>query len=167
MFPHEFSLRISKGFRMTVELIKQMMDACYLAKRARDQLPPLPKGVTSSYIQYLDVISSMERKGQPAKVSDISDALGIPRPGVTRTIKDMETKGYVKKTVSSEDGRITYLSLTEDGRNLSNLYDVQFFGDLVPYMEEISEEDAECMVRTIEVLHRIMTERRMYFVREQ
>ena len=41
---------------MTIELIKQLMDTCYLAKRARDLLPPLPDGVTSSYIQYLDVI---------------------------------------------------------------------------------------------------------------
>lgn len=48
---------------MTIELIKQLMDTCYLAKRARDLLPPLPDGVTSSYIQYLDVIQRLEAKG--------------------------------------------------------------------------------------------------------
>ena len=31
---------------MTIELIKQLMDTCYLAKRARDLLPPLPDGVS-------------------------------------------------------------------------------------------------------------------------
>ena len=36
---------------MTTERIKRMMDACYLAQRARSLLPPLPKGVLSSYIQ--------------------------------------------------------------------------------------------------------------------
>ena len=36
---------------MTIELIKQLLDACYLAKRAREMLPALPEGVTSSYIQ--------------------------------------------------------------------------------------------------------------------
>ena len=151
---------------MTTELIKRMMDACYLAKRTRDLLPPLPKGVASSYIQYLDVISQLEQQGRPAKVSDISDALGIPRPGVTRTIKDMETKGYLQKVSSAEDGRITYLSMTETGKRLSRIYDQQFFGDLVPYLGEIPEEDAECMIRTIEVFHRIMTERRQYFEHE-
>ena len=35
---------------MTIELIKQLLDACYLAKRAREMLPALPEGVTSSYI---------------------------------------------------------------------------------------------------------------------
>ena len=39
---------------MTIELIKQLLDACYLAKRAREMLPALPEGVTSSYIQCLD-----------------------------------------------------------------------------------------------------------------
>ena len=35
---------------MTVEQIKKMMDACYLAKRVREMLPKLPQG--SSAILY-------------------------------------------------------------------------------------------------------------------
>ena len=64
---------------MTIETIKRMLDACYQGKRIRDMLPPLPKGVTSSYIQYLDVIQSLERNGIHVKISDISDALNLPR----------------------------------------------------------------------------------------
>ena len=64
---------------MTIETIKRMLDACYQGKRIRDMLPPLPKGVTSSYIQYLDVIQSLERNGVHVKISDISDALNLPR----------------------------------------------------------------------------------------
>ena len=30
---------------MTSKTIKRMLDACYQAKRAREMLPPLPKGV--------------------------------------------------------------------------------------------------------------------------
>ena len=41
---------------MDIELIKRMMDACYQGKRIRDMLPPLPDGVASSFIQYLDII---------------------------------------------------------------------------------------------------------------
>ena len=64
---------------MTIELIKQLMDTCYLAKRARDLLPPLPDGVTSSYIQYLDVIQRLEAKGVRARVSDLSPIYGTMR----------------------------------------------------------------------------------------
>ncbi|MFQ8902200.1 MAG: MarR family winged helix-turn-helix transcriptional regulator [Lachnospira eligens] len=52
------------------------------------------------------------------KVSDISDWLNLPRPGVTRTVKDMEVKGYLKKTTSQEDARITYITVTDKGRRV-------------------------------------------------
>ena len=97
---------------MNVDLMKRMMDACYLAQRVRGMLPPLPAGVTPAYIHYLDIIEMLEKQGVRAKISDISDALDLPRPGVTRTVKAMEAKGYLKKAASSEDGRITYLQRT-------------------------------------------------------
>lgn len=77
---------------MTNKKIKEMLDACYQAKRIREMLPPLPQGVMPSYIQYLDVIQSLEKQDVHVKVSDISDELNIPRPGVTRTVKEMEKK---------------------------------------------------------------------------
>ena len=145
---------------MTVELIKRMMDACYLGKRCRDMLPPLPDGVLPSYIQYLDKIQGLEAGGVQAKLSDLSDALGLPRPGVTRTVKEMEAKGYLAKQTSPEDGRVTYLSITEAGRQLSQKYNADYFCALAPYLDRIPEEDAECTVRTIETFYQIMYERR-------
>ena len=41
---------------MTIKMIKALLDACYRAKRARELLSALPKGVTPAYIQYLDAI---------------------------------------------------------------------------------------------------------------
>lgn len=148
---------------MTVELIKQMMDACYLAKRARDMLPALPEGVQPSYIRFLDTLQKLEARGGAVRVSDLSDALGLPRPGVTRTVKEMEAKGYLHKQVSARDGRVTYLSLTEAGRQLSRKYDADFFRELAPRMECIAEEDAKCMIATIETFYKIMSERRDSF----
>lgn len=74
---------------MTIEKIKELLDACYQAKSARIAAGT-SKGVTSSYIHYLDTIEHLEQRGIRVKVSDISDALNIPRPGVTRTVKEME-----------------------------------------------------------------------------
>ena len=145
---------------MNIALIKRMMDACYQAKRARELLPELPKGVSSSYIHYLDTIERLERQGVRVKVSDISDALHLPRPGVTRTVKDMEARGLLTKHTSPEDGRVTYLTITEAGRALSRKYDAEYFSSLVPALEVIPEEDAETMIRTIEIFYQIMVERR-------
>lgn len=150
---------------MDSERIKRMLDACYQAKRIRDMLPPLPKGVTPAYIHYLDTIQALERRGICVKVSDISDALELPRPGVTRTVKEMAVKGYLRKYASEEDGRVTYISLTEAGYQLSQKYDEQFFTALAPYMDGISEEEADGMIRTIDKFYQVMLERRNSFDR--
>lgn len=145
---------------MTNKKIKEMLDACYLAKRAREMLPPLPEGVMPSYIQYLEKIRKLEMQGIQVKVSDISDVMKLPRPGVTRTVKEMEKKGYLRKTSSQDDGRVTYISVTEAGQKLFQEYDENYFGELAEDLKDISEEDADCMIRTIGEFYNIMYERR-------
>ena len=125
----------------------------------RELLPPLPRGVRPSYVQYLDVIETLESHGVRVKVSDISDTLHLPRPGVTRTVKEMEDKGYLRKIASEEDGRVTYLAITDSGKRLSQIHNAQFFAQLAPLLADISDEDAACTVRTIQKLYDVMSER--------
>ena len=148
---------------MTNEKVKRMLDACYQAKRIREMLPPLPEGVMPSYIQYLDAIQKLEKKDIHVKVSDISDVMNLPRPGVTRTVKEMEKKGYLSKIASPDDGRVTYISITEEGWKLFRKYDENYFGELSADLSDISEEDADCMVRTIAKFYQIMCERRCHY----
>ena len=146
---------------MTIQTIKALLDACYQAKRVRELLPALPNGVSSSHIQYQDIIEQLENRGMKVKISDISDTLHLPRPGVTRTVKEMEDKGFLKKSTSDADGRITYLSITEAGKKLSQTYNDRFFSQLAPLLTDISQEEANCTIRTIEKLYQVMAERRI------
>ena len=57
---------------MDIELIKRMMDACYQGKRIRDMLPPLPDGVASSFIQYLDIIEKLEKQQQRESIGNMT-----------------------------------------------------------------------------------------------
>lgn len=152
---------ITQEETMTIENIKALLDACYQAKRVRELLPALPKGVTSSYIHYLDTIETIERRHERVRISDISDALDLPRPGVTRTIKEMEQKGYLQKEASDADGRVTYLTITDAGRKLSQTYNEQFFSQLAPLLDDITDEDAARTIRTIEKIYQVMSERRI------
>lgn len=146
---------------MTPDKIKKMMDSCYLAKRIRDMLPKLPDGVAPSYIQYLDIIRKLELEGIQVKVSDISNALEIPRPGVTKTVKEMEEKGYLKKLSSEGDGRVTVITITEKGEKLSDKFDRQYYGELSKYMDSISDADADGMIQTIQSFYQIIREMRI------
>lgn len=147
---------------MTTRNIKHLLDAFYQAKRVRELMPALPKGVTPAFIHYLDTIAALQQQGVRVKVSDISDALHIPRPGVTRTVKDMVDGGYLEKTASEEDGRVTYLTITEKGRMLSQVFDSEFFAQLAPLLADVSDEDAATTIRTIEKVYQVMSERRIH-----
>lgn len=145
---------------MTTTQIKKLLDTCYVAGRVRGLLPPLPQGVLPSYIQYLDVIHTLSQRGEPVRVSDVSDALDLPRPGVTRTVKEMEAKGYLAKTASAEDRRVTLLNLTEAGQQLYAQYDTEYFRALLPALAGVSDADAACTIRTIETLYRVLSGRK-------
>ena len=107
-------------------------------------------------MELLDALVEVERGSD----AGLSDALNLPRPGVTRTVKEMERKGYLQKQVSAEDGQVTYLLLTDAGRLLSKKYDSDYFQSLAPCLDDIPEADAECTIRTIEKFYQVMCERR-------
>lgn len=144
---------------MKKDMIKKVMDACYLAKRVRDMLPKLPNGVTSTHIHYLDTIRKLELKTGCVKMRDISDELGLPRPSVTKTIKDMEKLGFVEKNTTTTDGRFVFIRITPAGKDLVDKYVDQYFGELSREFEDICDEDAVNMINTIEKLYEVMSRR--------
>lgn len=144
---------------MTRDKVKKVMDACYLAKRVRDLLPTLPNGVTSSHVHYLDTIRKLELKTDSVRVSDISDELGLPKPGVTKTIKDMEKLGLVEKQADKTDGRVVFLKITVAGKALLDEYVDELFGELSRELDDVSDEDADAMIETVEKLYRVMRRR--------
>lgn len=145
---------------MTGDKVREVMDACYLAKRVRDMLPKLPNGVTPYHIHYLDTIRRLESSKDCVRVSDISEELGLPRPGVTKTLKDMEKLGFIEKKTTQEDGRVVFISITATGKDLVDKYVDQCFSELSVEFADISDEDADHMIETIEKLYEVMSRRR-------
>ena len=136
------------------------MDACYQAKWIRDMLPALPGGVTSSHIHYLDTLSKLEKTEGKVKVSDISENLGLPRPSVTKTVKDMEKLGFVEKETTETDGRFVYIKTTRTGRDLVDKYVDEYFGNLSEDLGGITDEDADKMIEVVEKFYIVMSNRK-------
>ncbi|WP_295092459.1 MarR family winged helix-turn-helix transcriptional regulator [uncultured Catenibacterium sp.] len=145
---------------MNSQKTKKMLDSCYIAKRILDLLPELPEGVLPSYIRYLETIIDLKERNGRVKVSEISKALNLPRPGVTRTVGSMVEKGYLNKISSKEDGRVTYIEVSEKGQALFEKFNKDYFEDLSQRLSDISIEEADCMIETIEKFYQVMCERR-------
>ena len=145
---------------MKSEKVKEMLDSCYMAKRILDMLPKLPEGVLPSYVRYLETIIELEEKNQKVKVSDVSEVLNLPRPGVTRTINAMEEKGYLKKETAKHDGRVTYVTVTKEGKMIFEKYNKDYFQKLALCLNHVSNDEADCMIQTIEKFYGIMCEGR-------
>ena len=145
---------------MNSQKTKKMLDSCYIAKRILDLLPELPEGVLPSYIRYLETIIDFKERNGRVKVSEISKALNLPRPGVTRTVGSMVEKGYLNKISSKEDGRVTYIEVSEKGQALFEKFNKDYFEDLSQRLSDISIEEADCMIETIEKFYQVMCERR-------
>ena len=145
---------------MTKEKIKEVMDACYQAKRIRDMLPALPGGVTSYHFHYLDTLSKLEKTEGKVKASDISENLGLPRPSVTKTVKDMEKLGFVEKETTETDGRFVYIKTTRTGRDLVDKYVDEYFGNLSEDLGGITDEDADKMIEVVEKFYIVMSNRK-------
>ena len=145
---------------MNSQKTKDMLDSFYMAKRILDLLPDLPEGVLPSYIRYLERIIELQEVHEKVKVSDLSSALNLPRPGVTRTVNSMVEKGYLNKMSSKEDGRVTYIEISDKGMALFEKFNRDFFNDLSLSLSHISVEEADIMIETIEKFYQVMCERR-------
>ena len=145
---------------MNSQKTKDMLDSFYMAKRILDLLPDLPEGVLPSYIRYLERIIELQEVHEKVKVSDLSSALNLPRPGVTRTVNSMVEKGYLNKMSSKEDGRVTYIEISDKGMALFEKFNKEFFNDLSSSLNHISVEEADIMIETIEKFYQVMCERR-------
>ncbi len=145
---------------MNSQKTKDMLNSFYMAKRILDLLPDLPEGVLPSYIRYLERVIELQETHENVKVSDLSSALNLPRPGVTRTVSSMVEKGYLNKMSSKEDGRVTYIEISDKGMALFEKFNRDFFKDLSLSLSHISVEEADIMIETIEKFYQVMCERR-------
>ena len=145
---------------MTKDKIKVVMYDCYLAKRIRVMLPALPGGVTPSHIHYLDTLRKLEKMEGKVRVSDMSENLGLPRPSVTKTVKDMEKLGFVEKETTETDVRLVYIKTTRTGRDLVDKYVDEYFGNLSENLGGITDEDADKMIEVVEKFYIVMSNRK-------
>jgi DNA-binding MarR family transcriptional regulator len=102
-------------------------------------------------INELHLIESVGKADARGKtISDIAADLDIARPSVTVSINKLVEKGYVHKHKDETDGRMVYVTLTDEGNKVNhvhNYFHLQMVRDISKSLEE-SEKDVLLHVLT-------------------
>jgi DNA-binding MarR family transcriptional regulator len=68
---------------------------------------------------HFPVLAALERLGA-MNVGELTEALGISQPGVTRLVDRLEAEGLVQSTQLPDDRRVRTIALTKAGRQLTS-----------------------------------------------
>jgi DNA-binding MarR family transcriptional regulator len=66
---------------------------------------------------YFPLLASLDRLG-PLSVGELSEAVGITQPGVTRMLEKLQAEDLVRSAPSADDGRVRTIALTAKGRQV-------------------------------------------------
>ena len=69
----------------------------------------------------LPVLVRLIKDGDGISQKEIRKDIPISKSTLSKTIKNLEEKGYLKKKKSTEDRRATLIYLTEEGREIENI----------------------------------------------
>lgn len=171
---------------MTLQEVRNFLDACNEVSHIIAAFPELPSGLSPRHIKALQAIHELQTdqdlpaganppagpdphtksKAESAtdstsqrsrvKVSDVSTFLGGTRPSVTKLIRELEAHGALTKTHDTHDKRIIWLQLTPLGEEYYDFYCLQYHTWLSEILAEIPQEDFETTVRTIFRTHEIL-----------
>ena len=92
-------------------------------------------------------------------VGEIAEALDVTVPTVTVCVNKLVKKGYVTKTRSEKDARVTIVELTREGRKMNRLH--RYFHEQMLYAieEEFSDDEMEYLIRCIRKLNTFFEEK--------
>ena len=112
----------------------------------------LGAGLTIREMHMIEYIGKAGAEGKTP--SEIAVFLGVARPSVTVSVRKLEQRGLLLKNGCIQDGRVTRVTLTRDGRKIY-MHHMRFHMLLVHELEDgFSEEEKSVLVRAIEKLDR-------------
>lgn len=102
-------------------------------------------------------MATVDRHG-PLTPSELASIERIQRPTATRVAARLEEQGLVSRADDPTDGRVTLLTITDDGRALLKRLRSRKTAYLASRMEDLSPEDLAALQRAADVLERMLEE---------
>ncbi|AIF50764.1 MarR family winged helix-turn-helix transcriptional regulator [Pelosinus sp. UFO1] len=140
------------------DMVIPILEALWLAKKAIECMPELPKDMKPSHIRVLNVIYKKYNQNGSVRVTDVSTAMQITKPSITKLINELVDIGTVKKTIADDDKRIVLVELSPFGKECVQKYVLDYHAKLAEYFSEIDQEKYLSMIETVEFIYQSMKE---------
>lgn len=140
------------------DMVIPILEALWLAKKALECMPRLPKDMKSSHIRVLDVIYRKHNLQGSVRVTDVSAAMQITKPSITKLINELVDMEAVKKTVSDEDKRIVFVELSPFGKECVQKYVLDYHAKLAEAFSQMDQEKYVSMIETVEFIYQSLKE---------
>ncbi len=95
------------------------------------------------------------------KVSELSNTLNVASPTITQQINNLETHGYVERSIDKEDRRVVRIKLTEKGLQAQRKAAEAFLVTVNGLVEYLGEEDTEKLAELMTKVSYYFTEVRV------
>lgn len=87
-------------------------------RKITKEYKPLLDKLNLTYPQYLVMLVLWEKT--PITVKELGEKLYLDSGTISPLIKNLEAKGFIKKQRDTEDERVVYVNLTEEGKILKD-----------------------------------------------
>ncbi|MFC0211125.1 MarR family winged helix-turn-helix transcriptional regulator [Paenibacillus chartarius] len=102
------------------------------------------------FLAALDVLAANEHNGQGVKISAVSSAFRITQAAATHKLKALEEKGYVIRTESTEDKRVSLVRPTPKGERLVAAEEERYLEQFAGLAARLGERDGAELLRLLE-----------------
>lgn len=102
----------------------------------------------------LDFVDEEELVG--ITVSYLSDILKVSRPAISRTINELENKGFVKRVSTRSDRRLVYVCIAPLGKDALHTAWQRANEGLNAVIEQVGEQDIRELIRILDKLHNVV-----------
>jgi len=126
-------------------------------RQARERATKRAKRLTGLDWTYsaLLILEGMKDNGV-LRMTQLADLVGTTPPTVTKLIKDLETRGFVDRTPDEQDGRASFVGLTEEGRRVAEAIGQARLESLLQVLDNWSDGDLEQLTLLFERLRAAM-----------
>lgn len=87
---------------------------------------------------------------QRLKLTDVAKTLRVTLPAVTHKVNDLVDKKYLEKETSAKDLRVTYIKLTQPGKEFVESIRDEYYQPLKALVDNLGEEDTKNLMRILD-----------------